>query len=95
MSADAARTLDEEAETQVQAASIVLKLRGLGISDRAVLKAIETFPAGVELVTLYYGEDATLQEAEAVSRKIGERLRAEVEVVHGGQPHYRYLISAE
>jgi DAK2 domain fusion protein YloV len=63
--------------------------------DRAVLKAIETFPAGVELVTLYYGEDATLLEAEAVSRKIGERLGAEVEVVHGGQPHYRYLISAE
>jgi fatty acid kinase len=63
--------------------------------DRAVLKAIETFPAGVELVTLYYGEDATLLEAEAVSRKIGERLAAEVEVVHGGQPHYRYLISAE
>jgi len=63
--------------------------------DRAVLKAIETFPAGVELVTLYYGEEATLLEAEAVSRKIGERLRAEVEVVHGGQPHYRYLISAE
>jgi DAK2 domain fusion protein YloV len=63
--------------------------------DRAVLKAIETFPAGVELVTLYYGEDATLLEAEAVSRKIGERLPAEVEVVHGGQPHYRYLISAE
>jgi dihydroxyacetone kinase-like predicted kinase len=63
--------------------------------DRAVLKAIETFAAGVELVTLYYGEDATLLEAEAVSRKIGERLGAEVEVVHGGQPHYRYLISAE
>lgn len=63
--------------------------------DKAVLKAVGTFPAGVELVTLYYGEDATLTEAEAISRRIGERLGAEVEVVHGGQPHYRYLISAE
>lgn len=44
MSAEAARTYDEDPETQVQAASIVLKLRGLGISDRAVLKAIETVP---------------------------------------------------
>ncbi|HEY7132848.1 MAG TPA: DAK2 domain-containing protein, partial [Candidatus Limnocylindrales bacterium] len=66
-----------------------------GDRDRAVLKAMETFPSGVELVTLYYGEDATLLEAEAVARRIGSRLGAEVEVVHGGQPHYRYLISAE
>jgi dihydroxyacetone kinase-like predicted kinase len=63
--------------------------------DRAVLKAVGTFPAGIELVTLYYGEDATLAEAEAIARTIGEKLAAEVEVVHGGQPHYRYLISAE
>ncbi len=63
--------------------------------DRAVLKAVETFPAGTELVTLYYGEDATLLEAEAIARRIGEQLGAEFEVVHGGQPHYRYLIAAE
>ena len=66
-----------------------------GDRDKAVLKAVATFPAGSELVTLYYGEDATLAEAEAVATKIGAKLGAEVEVVHGGQPHYRYLISAE
>ena len=44
MSADAAIQIDEGSEAQVRAASIVLKLRGLGISDRAVLKAIETVP---------------------------------------------------
>jgi hypothetical protein len=66
-----------------------------GDRDRAVLKAVEAFPAGVELVTLYYGEEATLLEAEAIARKVGKKLGAEVEVVHGGQPHYRYLISAE
>ncbi len=65
--------------------------------DRAVLKAVDTFPRGVEAVALYYGEDATLAEAEAVRRKIEEHLGGgvEVELVHGGQPHYRYLISAE
>ena len=66
-----------------------------GDRDRAVLHAVRTFPAGVELVSLYYGEDATLAEAEAIASKIGSQLDAEVEVVHGGQPHYRYLISAE
>ncbi len=63
--------------------------------DRAVLKAVESFPAGTELITLYYGEDATLLEAEAIARKIGDHVGAEFEVVHGGQPHYRYLIAAE
>jgi DAK2 domain fusion protein YloV len=66
-----------------------------GDRDRAVLRAVDTFPAGSELITLYYGEDATLAEAEAIARRIGEHSGAEVEVVHGGQPHYRYLISAE
>ena len=66
-----------------------------GDRDKAVLKAVATFPAGTELVTVYYGEDATLAEAEAVATRIGTALGAEVEVVHGGQPHYRYLISAE
>ncbi|HEY8439543.1 MAG TPA: DAK2 domain-containing protein [Candidatus Limnocylindrales bacterium] len=63
--------------------------------DKAVLKAVATFPTGTELVTVYYGQDATLLEAEAIARRVGERIGAEPEVVHGGQPHYRYLISAE
>jgi dihydroxyacetone kinase-like predicted kinase len=63
--------------------------------DEAVLKAVGTFPAGTELVTVYYGDEATLAEAESVATKIAAKLGAEVEVVHGGQPHYRYLISAE
>ena len=63
--------------------------------EKAVLAAVAAFPAGVELVTLYYGADATLAEAEAMAGRIGQALGAEVEVVHGGQPHYRYLISAE
>ncbi|HEV7810771.1 MAG TPA: DAK2 domain-containing protein, partial [Candidatus Limnocylindrales bacterium] len=52
-----------------------------GDRDRAVLKAVGSFRAGVELVTLYYGDDASLLEAEGIARKIGERLGAEVEVV--------------
>jgi dihydroxyacetone kinase-like predicted kinase len=62
----------------------------------AVLAGIAGLAPGFELVTLYYGADADLASTEALARRIREVApAAEVEVVHGGQPHYRYLISAE
>ena len=64
--------------------------------DKAVHEAIGRLRAGFELVTLYYGADASLAEAERIARVIGDVADgAEVEVVHGGQPHYRFLIAAE
>ncbi len=64
--------------------------------DRAILAAVATLPPGVELITLFYGDGSELAEAEDVARKVAEaRPGIEVEVRHGGQPHYRYLISAE
>ena len=48
------------------------------------------------MMTLYYGADGDLASAEALARRMRDVApSAEVEVVHGGQPHYRYLISAE
>jgi DAK2 domain fusion protein YloV len=67
-------------------------------SDRmkAVLAALAVLEPGFELITLYYGDSADLAEAEAVGRRIVEwRPGLEVETIHGGQPHYRYLIAAE
>ncbi len=62
----------------------------------AVLAAIAALPAGFELVTVYYGDGADLASSEVLARQIGAAVPGlEVEVVHGGQPHYRYLISAE
>ncbi len=64
--------------------------------DKAILSAVQTLPPETELVTLFYGDGAELAEAERVAGRITEaRPGAEVEVRHGGQPHYRYLISAE
>jgi uncharacterized protein len=64
--------------------------------DRAVLQAVRALKPGFELVTVYYGDGADLAEAEAIAKKIGAAVAGiEVEVVHGGQPHYRYLIAAE
>lgn len=49
-----------------------------------------------EIVTLYYGEDVTEEEAQAIVRRIKERYsHLEIEVVNGGQPYYAYILSAE
>jgi uncharacterized protein len=62
----------------------------------AVLDAIRSLSPGFELLTMYYGDGADLATTEALARKIHDLgTGAEVEVLHGGQPHYRYLISAE
>lgn len=67
-----------------------------GDRDKAVLKAVKALEPGFELLTLFYGDGADLAEAEAMARRIGATLTGiEVEVRHGGQPFYRYLISAE
>jgi len=62
----------------------------------AVLEAVGALERGFELITLYYGDGADLASTEALARRIHDVAPgAEVEVVHGGQPHYRYLLSAE
>jgi dihydroxyacetone kinase-like predicted kinase len=65
--------------------------------EKAVLTAFGRLDPGFGLVSIYYGADATLEATEALARRIQAQLPGleGVEVVHGGQPHYRYLISAE
>jgi DAK2 domain fusion protein YloV len=63
---------------------------------RAVIAAFGRLHGGFEIVEVYYGADSSLEDAEALASHIQEVAPgAEVEVLHGGQPHYRYLISAE
>lgn len=67
-----------------------------GDRQKAVLAAMRALRPGYELVSLFYGDGADLAEAEGMAQKIGEQVPGiEVEVRHGGQPYYRYLISAE
>ncbi len=65
--------------------------------ERAVLAGIGALAPGFSLVTLWYGDGADLAEAERLARLVREAWPAveEVEVRHGGQPHYRYLVSVE
>jgi uncharacterized protein len=49
-----------------------------------------------EIVTLYYGEDVTEEEAQQMTRRVKEQhSHLEIELVNGGQPYYAYIISAE
>jgi hypothetical protein len=49
-----------------------------------------------ELVTLYYGEDVSEEEAMELSESLeGPFPDLEFEVIGGGQPHYPYLLSIE
>jgi uncharacterized protein len=67
-----------------------------GDREKCVLAAMIALTPGYELVTMFYGDGADLAETETMARRIGSIIPGiEVEVRHGGQPFYRYLISAE
>jgi DAK2 domain fusion protein YloV len=48
-----------------------------------------------EIVTLYYGAEIKLSEAQEIAQEIRNRYDVQVETVYGGQPHYEYIISLE
>jgi DAK2 domain fusion protein YloV len=63
---------------------------------KAVLAAVAGLDPGFEIVTLFYGADVELADAEELARAIGALAPGvEVEVRHGGQPHYGFLVSVE
>ena len=49
-----------------------------------------------ELISIYYGEEVTEEEAQGIADKISEKYAdCDVELQFGGQPVYYYIISAE
>ena len=69
------------------------------VSSDSLTEVIETLvdeTGDGEIVTVYYGEDATEESAEEVAAVISEKLpSADVAVIPGGQPIYPYIISVE
>jgi DAK2 domain fusion protein YloV len=64
--------------------------------EKCVINAVTALTPGYELITMFYGDGADLAETETMARKVGMVVPGvEIEVRHGGQPFYRYLISAE
>jgi hypothetical protein len=61
---------------------------------QAVLERIDI--GDYEILTVYWGERVSKEQAEALVSWIGERYpNKEVELVEGNQPHYHYIISVE
>jgi hypothetical protein len=65
--------------------------------ENAAMQALEPLAiAGTSLITLYYGAETTEAGAAKLAERLKERFpRHEFETVHGGQPHYSYIISLE
>jgi DAK2 domain fusion protein YloV len=74
------------------------RLRTAGSSpEEVILTMLSQFTLeDFEIVTVYWGEDVTQDEAEQMVARI-ETLSAdiEVELVEGAQPHYYYILSLE
>ena len=52
--------------------------------------------SNAEVLTMYYGTEASLEEAEQLAQDVRQRYpQIGVEVVEGGQMHYHYIISIE
>ncbi len=61
-----------------------------------MVKGLATLESGFELVSIYYGSDVGLEEAEAMSSAVTAAFEGvDVELINGGQPHYHYLIATE
>lgn len=67
-----------------------------GDRRETVLKGLANLEAGFELISIYFGTDIGLDEAEAMSSAVTEAFQGvDVELINGGQPHYHYLIATE
>ena len=74
----------------------VLKTKGPSPVKVALSTLAEISVEGYEIITIYYGDAVTADEAQALAEEIESRYpEQEVEVVDGGQPHYYYILSAE
>ena len=65
--------------------------------DEATLKLVKALKNDDhEMITLYYGEGVTEEDAEALAAKIGEKYpECDVDFHFGGQPVYYYMVSLE
>jgi hypothetical protein len=73
-----------------------LKVSGTTVEQvvRALLKEMST--AQGEIITLYWGEEISEEEAQALADLVQQDWpEQEVEIVPGGQPHYHYILSVE
>ena len=69
---------------------------GNSIQSTALDMLSEMVDTDSEIIGIYYGEEVTEEDAQALGDKIAEKYPdTEVEVHNGGQPIYYYVISVE
>lgn len=74
--------------------TIVTALPDMMESAKALLSSLVDEDAGI--VTIFYGEDATEEQAEALNEMLADQFPdVEVEVHNGGQPLYPFIFSVE
>ncbi len=74
------------------------QLTATGPTPEAIVRQLleQMQAADLEVITLYYGQPVTEDEARAMQETLREAFpQQEVEIVDGGQPFYHYIISAE
>jgi len=74
------------------------KLAAAGDTPESVtMKLLEKgIPEDAELITLYYGADMPVMQANQLADRIREQCpKQEVELIEGGQPHYHSILSIE
>lgn len=65
----------------------------MGITEETISQMVED---DSELISIYYGEDVSEEDAEALGAKVGEQYPGcDVEVNFGGQPIYYCVVSVE
>ena len=72
-------------------------IKAVGSSDlEVIIDLIEKEWEDEDLITIYYGDGASQEDAEEIKKKFQEKSKdAEVEIYKGGQPLYPYIISME
>ena len=69
--------------------------KGKNVSE-VTLDLIEKLRSDEEIITLYYGQDVSAEDAEALQAEIQEKYPdCDVELHYGGQPIYYYYIALE
>ena len=69
---------------------------GTAISSVAMSMVEAMMSEEKELISVYYGEEITKEDAEMLQSQIAEKYPAcDIELQYGGQPIYYYIISAE
>jgi DAK2 domain fusion protein YloV len=73
-----------------------LKVTGEKVDDVVVSLLEEMNASEGEIITMYYGNSTSEEEANALAQVLQDKWTdLEIEVVEGGQPHYHYVVSVE